>query len=677
MSKKKKSAAPRLPVLPSEPRPATKVRPSRRAKWRAATLVGVHLVIAAHIAHWLIAGRTVTPVEPSEAMAFAKGGVINAGLIFFAAAILLTAVFGRWFCGWGCHLVALQDLSRWLLEKIGVRPQPLRSRVLGWVPALAFGYMFLWPVAFRLAVGDSFALRGAELTTRHFWETFPGWVVGGLTFVVCGFACVYFLGAKGFCSYACPYGAAFAAADRIAPLRVRVTDACEHCGHCTSVCTSNVRVHEEVALYKMVVDPGCMKCGDCVSVCPNDALYFGFGRLPIGSRAAAVAAAAAEPSGAPPAEHRKLPWSEEATLGVAFLTAFVAFRGLFGQVPFLMSLGLAGVLAWAALFASRLARRREFAWRRWRLRSGGRLTPPGRLAVAGLAAVALVWLYAGALRAQAAVADRAYDRTADLRRRALDVSQPRTALGPDADRVAGAARAYDRLDRWSPVGWLGRPSRRAALAYLEGDPATFDAAAAAAAGQHDRSLELARLEARVAAERGDLARATAAGERAIALAPDRPELYSALGVLLAQGGAGEAAARVLERGRAHFPASLDLFYDSGVVSAIQGLPDQAIGFFARVIELEPDHPKARQARENLAGMLAQSGRYDEAIEQYRRAIDAAPGDLDLRVLRARALAESGRVAEARAELAAALVVDSAHVGARSLKSALDSLAGDT
>ena len=32
----------------------------------------------------------------------------------------------------------------------------------------------------------------------------------------------------------------------------------------------------------MVVDPGCMKCMDCVSVCPNDALYFGFGPLPIG-----------------------------------------------------------------------------------------------------------------------------------------------------------------------------------------------------------------------------------------------------------------------------------------------------------------------------------------------------------------------------------------------------------
>ena len=661
-----KAVQSKLPVLPSDPS-APKVKPSWRSKWRAASLVAIHLVIAGHIAHWLIAGKTVTPVEPSEAMAFAKGSVVNAGLIFFGAAILLTAIFGRWFCGWGCHLVALQDLSRWILEKMGIRPQPLRSRLLGWVPALAFAYMFLWPVAYRLWVGDSFALRGAELTTRHFWETFPGWVVGGLTFVVCGFACVYFLGAKGFCTYACPYGAAFAAADRIAPLRVRVTDACEGCGHCTSVCTSNVRVHEEVALYKMVVDPGCMKCGDCVSVCPNDALYFGFGKLPIQVVGAKSRAAS------PPPEHRRLPWSEELTLAGAFVAAFVAFRGLFGQVPFLMSLGVAGVFAFGALFAVRLARRRDFAWRRWRLRSAGRLTRPGWAAIAVLAAASLFWLYGGALRLQAAIADRGYQRTADLRVRALDVTLPRTPLaGAEAERIAAPARGYERLERWGLVSWLGTASRQAALAYLAGDDDGFARAARRAATQHDAPLELLRIESRLAAEQGNLAGAMAAGERAIALAPGRPELYSALGVLLSQAGSADAAAGVLERGRRHFPESADLIYDSGVVAAIQGQPEPAARFFARALELEPGH---RKARENLAGMLAQAGRYDEAIEQYRRAIDAAPADLDLRVLLARALAEAGRVAEARAELETALARDPAHPAARSLLEALGPAGG--
>jgi ferredoxin-type protein NapH len=245
---------------------AAKPRQSKMGKWRAAVLIAVHVIIALHIAHWLTTGSTVTPVEPSEAMAFSRASIVNAGLIFFAATILLTAIFGRFFCGWACHVVALQDLCRWMMLKVGITPRPLKSRLLLWVPVFAFVYMFLWPLAYRIYIGDSLAVRGSEMTTSHFWATFPGWVVGGLTFLVCGFACVYFLGAKGFCTYACPYGAMFAAVDKLAPMRIRVTDACESCGHCTAVCSSNVRVHEEVRDWGMVVSPGCMKCGDCVSV---------------------------------------------------------------------------------------------------------------------------------------------------------------------------------------------------------------------------------------------------------------------------------------------------------------------------------------------------------------------------------------------------------------------------
>ena len=70
----------------------------------------------------------------------------------------------------------------------------------------------------------------------------------------------------------------FGLADKFSPGKIRVTPACNQCGHCTATCTSNVLVHAEVKQYGMVVDPGCMKCMDCVSVCPNDALYFGFGK---------------------------------------------------------------------------------------------------------------------------------------------------------------------------------------------------------------------------------------------------------------------------------------------------------------------------------------------------------------------------------------------------------------
>lgn len=650
---------PRLPVLPSDP-PARTIRRSRSAKWRAASLIGVHLVIAAHLAHWLAAGRTVTPVEPSEAMAFTKAGMVNAGLLFFAAAILLTAVFGRFFCGWACHVVALQDLSRWLLEKAGIRPRPLRSRLLGWVPTLAFAYMFLWPLAWRIARGaEPLRVRGYELTTSAFWETFPGWLVGALTFLVCGFLCVYFLGAKGFCTYGCPYGAVFAAAERLAPLRVRVTDACNGCGHCTAVCTSNVRVHEEVRDYGMVVDSGCMKTTDCISVCPNDALFLGFGALPLAARRRTPAAPARRPA---------LGRGEELLLGAAFAAGFFAWRGLYGEVPFLMALGLAGVLAFLALLAFRLLGRRDLAWRRWRLREDGRLTAGGRVFLAGMAVLAVAWVHAGALRASAALADRGYRDAAALRAAALDVAAPPPAPGAAARAdLERALAGYARLERWGALPWRGAAPRRAALAFLAGDRLVFAAARDAAAARGETTWELAVLAARDAAERGDLARTVAAGEQAIALAPDREEGYAALGVLLAGAGQLGDAARVLERGRFRLPASVALAYDAGVIAAMGGRTPDAIAGFARALELDPGH---RQARENLAGMLAGSGRFEESLVEYRRALEAAPADAGLRVLYARALAGAGRLAEARAELVRLLERAPGHPQASALLQAL-------
>ena len=103
------------------------VRRSRRAKWRAAVLIGIHVAIAAHATHFLIAGQTLSPVEPSESMYALELGYVNAGFVFFAVALLATLIFGRFFCGWGCHLVALQDLCGWMMKRIGIRPRPFRS----------------------------------------------------------------------------------------------------------------------------------------------------------------------------------------------------------------------------------------------------------------------------------------------------------------------------------------------------------------------------------------------------------------------------------------------------------------------------------------------------------------------------------------------------------------------
>jgi tetratricopeptide (TPR) repeat protein/ferredoxin len=452
----------RLPVLEAAPavQPGA-VRPSRTSRFRAAALVALNLLMIAHFVQWRLTGRTVSPIEPSEAMYTLQNGYINAGFIFFALAILSTLVVGRFVCGWGCHVLALQDLCAWLLKKMGVTPRPFRSRLLVYVPLLAALYMFVWPTAWRfLSKPPEEPLIPAftnHLVTSDFWATFPPLAVAVPFLFVCGFATVYFLGSKGFCTYACPYGGFFGVADRVAPGRIRVTDACNQCGHCTAVCTSNVVVHLEVKNFRMVVDPGCMKCMDCVSVCPNDALYFGFGRLP---------AAAPRPS---PQRH-PLTWPEELLAAGAFLASLWAVWDVYQLVPMLMALGWAAITSFVVLTTVRLARARDVSFHRFLLKASGRVQRGGW----AFAALALPWTiltaHSGWVRYHEAAGTSAYERVRLPDELALARAQPGAWLSP-ADRAA--VDAGRRHLRTAAAGGLfanvAAMPKRAWLEYLAGN----------------------------------------------------------------------------------------------------------------------------------------------------------------------------------------------------------------
>jgi ferredoxin/tetratricopeptide (TPR) repeat protein len=403
-----------VPGVAAQPR-------SRRGRWRALVLLGVHLAIAARIAHWKHAGTALTPLEPSEAAVALANRVIDAGLLFFLLTILTTLVVGRFFCGWACHLVALQDGAAWLLGRLGLRPRLIRSRALALVPFWCAAVMFLWPLWERWTSGAPAGRWRIELTTSDYWGRFPGLGVALVTFAVCGFALVWLLGSKGFCTYACPYGALFGLADRVAPGRIRVdADLCEGCGHCTAVCTSNVLVHREVALFGQVVDPGCMKCLDCVSACPKEALSFGFG---------------ARPPAPAPAKKRQRPEydfsaREEWALGLVFLAAFLGWFKSHDLVPLLLATALAVGVAVAAVLLGRLLRWPEVRLQRATLRTGGRLTPHGWLALGSCVLFLALTVHSGLVnlwewRARRALAELV---AADPAARTAELTEARSAL---------------------------------------------------------------------------------------------------------------------------------------------------------------------------------------------------------------------------------------------------------
>ena len=425
-------------------------------KWRAWTLLLVYVLMVAHIVHWKLAGRTLAPLELNEVMYTLELGIVTAGFLFMVLAALATLVFGRFFCSWGCHILALQDASAWLLRKCGIRPKPVRSRALLLVPAGALLYMFVWPQVQRVLDGEAApalhlrtdAQGWASFLTEDFWRNLPSPWVAGATFLVCGFAAVYLLGSRSFCSYGCPYGALFGLAQRVAPGGIRVDDSCTACGHCTAACTSHIRVHEEVREHGMVVNPACLRDLDCVAACPQQALRFGFGRpaltrgLGPGKRFGRLA------------DYR---WHEEAWLAALFLASLLVLRGLYDLVPFLMALALAGFVACAGVTVLRLRSRADLRFLGVRLKTGGRMRDAGYSFLGVMLAVAMLLGHSGFVRWHESAGWRAVARL-----RGAD------NVFVIAAEAQGAWRHLQAADRWGLLHPEGLERELLRLAALTG-----------------------------------------------------------------------------------------------------------------------------------------------------------------------------------------------------------------
>ena len=462
---------PALAPLPT----GTTEAPRRRhfARWRALSLSLVYVVFGLHIAHWKLTGRTLAPLELNEVMYTLELGIITAGFIFMGILVLGSLFFGRFFCSWACHIMVLQELCAWILRKMHIRPKQVRSRLLLFVPALTALYMFVWPQVLRTwhaKALPTFHLAGdadgwASFATTNFWRNLPGPWIMALTFLVCGFAVVYVLGSRSFCTYVCPYGAVFGLADRFSFARIRVSDACKQCGTCTATCTSSVRVHDEVREHGMIVNPACLKDLDCVAACPEGALSYGRGKP-----ALFKSVTGGGRFGVP----YDFTWTEECIAAITFLATVFCLRGLYGRIPFLLSLACGLIVGYSVIVLLRLRHRPDVVYATSVLKRKSRIRPAGIAFVAAACAGGAALAHSGYVRyhefvglrnvrvAESSPDGQAAERAVELARKQLGIAarwglfaNPNVERGLFALAVAandtGAAEYYAHrmLDRRS------------------------------------------------------------------------------------------------------------------------------------------------------------------------------------------------------------------------------------
>ncbi len=430
---------------------------SRYGKWRALSLIAIHLLIGMHIAHWLVAGRTLAPLELNEVVYTIHLGIVTAGFLFMLTIIIGTIFFGRFFCSWACHMLALQDLSAWLLRKFNIRPPAIRSRTLVFIPFIIMGYLFIWPQARRLWLGQSLPalhvatdMEGwASFVTDDFWRNLPGPFITALTFFVCGFLIICFLGSRSFCRFACPWGAIFSLADRVAPGRIALSGNCIGCGMCTATCDSNIRVQEEVNEHGMVVNADCLKDMDCVEICPVQALKFSYSKPPLLKGVFTSIK-----------QNYSFTIREDIALVVLFLPLFAIFRDLYDAIPILLAAAIALIMAGFMIVFARLFREREVKVSLHQLKKNNMITAAGKIFTVTMVMLLIFTVHSGFIQYHNTIGQHAFDEAAS----SLNDDLPET---PESHRqMALAGDALKHLEKTYQRGLFRSISLRRKLATL-------------------------------------------------------------------------------------------------------------------------------------------------------------------------------------------------------------------
>ena len=202
---------------------------------------------------------------------------------------LVTALWGRFFCGFLCSFGMLQELIFFFSKRVisgKVRIPERFDCVMKFLKYFIFVFIVagIWILA--LPVDSSW----------NPWGVFGILVSGNLSIIspaipTVGFALLLaiMLGSlfveRFFCRYLCPLGELFAVVSRKRFYKIRRQgDSCTNCGLCTRSCSMGIRIPKKNA----VISGECIQCMQCLSTCPRESLS----ASPAGAIAGTAAAAA-------------------------------------------------------------------------------------------------------------------------------------------------------------------------------------------------------------------------------------------------------------------------------------------------------------------------------------------------------------------------------------------------
>jgi polyferredoxin len=235
----------------------------RRAKTR--NLRGLILILSLVVLGFYMGGCPCPIMSLHHAIfAIAGFGFHWSGMIWFLGLILVTYLVGKVWCGWVCHLGALQEFL-YLPGKIKVLQSEKAQKIMRWI---RIGFLVALIVQILITKSNLFkTIDPFKVAFNLHSSNMAGWILLGLLLVSS-----YFM-YRPFCKTVCPIGlilgwvAKIPGASILAP-----ASGCSGCNVCDTSCDINAITRENK--ISKIDNQECIGCGNCVGDCRKGNMHF-------------------------------------------------------------------------------------------------------------------------------------------------------------------------------------------------------------------------------------------------------------------------------------------------------------------------------------------------------------------------------------------------------------------
>jgi polyferredoxin len=185
-------------------------------------------------------------------------------ILVFIGLLPITYIFGRVYCGWICHLGALQEFifasssSRLFQSE---RSQKNMRYIRGAALVILITQLFITHINLYKNI-DPFAV-----VFSFYSKYFVGWI---LVIIVMGTSLLIY---RPFCKTICPVGLILGWISKLPGASVvGVKDKCINCNLCTKTC--NIRAITRDSKLTVIDSQECIRCGQCIDSCKKDTIQF-------------------------------------------------------------------------------------------------------------------------------------------------------------------------------------------------------------------------------------------------------------------------------------------------------------------------------------------------------------------------------------------------------------------